>query len=474
MIGAVVAKDQDTAQRAARAVVVEYEDLPAIITIEEAIAANSYYNNSDRNTMECGDISAAFATAEHIAEGSVRTGAQEQFYLETQVSLVIPGEGEEVEVWASTQSPSGTQKVVANVLGVGEHKVVVRVKRAGGGFGGKESRSMAITAAVAVAARKTGKAVRCMLDREEDMVMTGARNPFLGRYKVAFDSQGLVQGLQVDLYNNSGWTQDVSCNVMTRAMFHSDGVYKVPNMRVRGYCCRTNTASNTAFRGYGLPQAVMIAEGWVEAIAERLGLALEEVRCRNLYKEGQMTHFNQVLVDCTVSRCWEECSRMATFSRLQEQVADFNAANRWKKRGVAMTPVKLGIGRSAPYNNQGSCLINVYTDGTVLLSYGGMEMGQGLHTKMIQVCAHTLGIPHAMVHISETGTDKVPNAPSTAASVSSDLHGGAVLQAANTIRARLSKYKVGDRYLQSDPGASPPPEKQPWRQLEELGGGGFP
>ena len=338
----------------------------------------------------------------------------------TQVSRVVPGEGGQLEVWASTQDPSYTQvhqhctsnfhlkAVVARILGLPANKVVVRVKRMGGAFGGKETKSVVVTAAVALAARVTGRPVRCMLDRQEDMVMTGQRHPYLGNFRVAFTTAGLVTGVAVDLYSNGGWCADMSCAVMARSLFHADGSYRVPNLRARGFVCRTNTPSNTAFRGFGLPQVAMVAEGWVEAVADALGLAPEEVRYRNLYQDGDITHFGQQLEGCTLGRCWEECRRMAGWEELQQQVEQFNSANRWKKRGLAMVPVKMGVRYAVEHLNQAGCLLNIYTDGTVLLAHGGTEMGQGLHTKMVQVCAHTLGIHHSKVHVMETSTDKVP------------------------------------------------------------------
>eukprot|EP00090_Calanus_glacialis_P022255 TRINITY_DN34353_c0_g1_i1.p1 TRINITY_DN34353_c0_g1~~TRINITY_DN34353_c0_g1_i1.p1 ORF type:complete len:1353 (-),score=369.93 TRINITY_DN34353_c0_g1_i1:172-4230(-) len=441
VIGAIVAKDQETAQRAARMVQVEYQDLPAIVTMEEAIAANSYHDWPN-NIIECGDVEAALSKAEHVVEGSMRTGAQEHFYLETQATIAIPhGEDDEITIWASTQNPTATQLTVASVLGIQANKVVVRVKRMGGGFGGKESRSVPISAVVAVAASKTGRPVRIMLDRDEDMMISGWRHPFLGKYKVAFDSNGMVQAADVDLYNNAGWTMDLSFSVMERAMFHSDNSYKVPNLRVKGNCCKTNLPSNTAFRGFGGPQGLMIVEAWIEKIAQKLNLEPEEVRRRNLYKEGMVTHFNQKLTNCTIEKCWVECEKLADFASLQKEVSEFNSCNRWKKRGVAMVPVKFGIAFTAVHLNQNGALINVYTDGSVLLTHGGTEMGQGLHTKMIQVASTTLGIDHNKIHIMETSTDKVPNTPPTAASAGSDLNGMAVLDACTTINTRLEPYK---------------------------------
>jgi len=365
--------------------------------------------------------------------------------METQVSRVVPGEGGELEVWASTQDPAHTQAVVARILGLPASKVVVKVKRMGGAFGGKETKSVLVTAAVALAARVTVRPVRCMLDRQEDMVMTGQRHPYLGNFRVAFTSAGLVTAVAVDLYSNGGWCADLSCAVMARSLFHADGSYRVPNLRARGFVCRTNTPSNTAFRGFGLPQVAMVAEGWVEAVADALGLAPEEVRVRNLYREGDTTHFGQEVEGCTLGRCWEECRRMAGWEELEQQVRQFNAANRWKKRGLAMVPVKMGVRYAVEHLNQGGCLLNIYTDGSVLLAHGGTEMGQGLHTKMVQVCAHTLAIHHTKVHVVETSTDKVPNASATSSSVTSDLVGAAVVEACTALLHRLEPYRVAGR-----------------------------
>merc|ERR1719167_95965 len=269
IIGAVVATDQATAQKAARLVRVEYRPLPPVVTIDDAIKHNSYHPVLNTG-ISCGDVDAVFATTApaDMVEGEMRTGAQEQFYLETQATLAIPkGEHGEMVVWSSTQNPNLTQKVVASVTGVDANRVNVHVKRMGGGFGGKESRSVPIAAVVAAAAKKTNKPVRIMLDRDEDMLVTGFRNPFYGRYKVAHDKDGRILALDVDLYANGGWTCDLTFSVVERALFHSDNSYKVPNLRSRGYVCKTNLASNTAFRGFGGPQGLMIAETWVERIA---------------------------------------------------------------------------------------------------------------------------------------------------------------------------------------------------------------
>ena len=387
IIGAVVARDQETAQRAARMVVVEYQDLPTIITMEQAIHAESFHA-WPHNKIETGDVDKIFSEWDRnmVVEGEMRTGAQEHFYLETHATIAIPsGEDDEMKILASTQNPTATQNVVASVLGVQANKVTVSVKRMGGGFGGKESRCVPLSAVMAVAAAKTGRPVRIMLDRDEDMMISGWRHPFLGKYRVAFDSEGRVQAADVSLYNNAGWTMDLSFSVMERAMFHSDNCYKVPNLRVRGHCCKTNLPSNTAFRGFGGPQGMMIVEDWIEKIGRKLNLEPEQVRERNFYQENMLTHFNQKLTNCAIEKCWRECRTLSQFDQLKQEVAEFNSNNKWKKRGVSMIPVKFGIAFTAVHLNQNGALVNVFTDGSVLLTHGGTEMGQGLHTKMIQV-----------------------------------------------------------------------------------------
>ena len=378
VIGGVVAVDQDTAQRAARLVRVEYQDLPAIVTMEEAIAAQSFHPWG-QNSITQGDVDSVFSSPDSlVVEGTMRTGAQEHFYLETQATIAIPsGENDEIKIIASTQNPTLTQLTVASVLGIQANKVVVTVKRMGGGFGGKESRSVPLSAVVAVAAAKTGRPVRIMLDRDEDMAISGWRHPFLGRYKVAFNRAGKVLAADVDLYNNAGWTMDLSFSVMERAMMHSDNSYCVPNLRVRGHCCKTNLPSNTAFRGFGGPQGMMIVEDWIEKIAMRLDLQPEQVRRRNLYQEGMRTHYNQKLVNCTLEKCWLETERLSNYDKMKVEVAEFNQKNRWKKRGLAMIPVKFGIAFTAVHLNQNGALINVYTDGSVLLTHGGEKQSIG-------------------------------------------------------------------------------------------------
>ncbi|XP_019642816.1 PREDICTED: xanthine dehydrogenase/oxidase-like [Branchiostoma belcheri] len=440
VVGAVLADTQAHAQRAAKSVAVQYEDLePKIITIEDAILHQSFFHPI--NKIEKGNLQEAFEKADQIIEGELRIGGQEHFYLETCAAIVVPhGEDGEMEIYCSTQNPAKTQMLAAKALGVPANRVVCRVKRMGGGFGGKETRTCVVSSVCAVAAHKAQRPVRIMLDRDEDMMMIGTRHPFLSRYKVGFMNDGRVVALDISLYNNAGNSLDLSRGVMDRALFHSDGGYTIPNVRAVGYVCKTNTVSNTAFRGFGGPQGLFFAEGWISDVAIKCGISQLKVRELNMNREGDLTHYNMKLERCQMERCWQECVKKSDFHTRRRQVNRFNGENRWKKRGLAAVPTKFGISFTATFLNQAGALVHVYTDGSVLLTHGGTEMGQGLHTKMVQVASRVLRIPTSKIHISETSTNTVPNTSPTAASASSDLNGMAVKLACETILQRLEPY----------------------------------
>ncbi|XP_049426562.1 xanthine dehydrogenase/oxidase [Epinephelus fuscoguttatus] len=440
IIGAVVADTQIHAQRAAKAVRIQYEELRPVVTIQEAIATQSFYQPI--RTIQSGDLEAGFKQADHILEGEMHIGGQEHFYLETNVTLAVPREDGEMELFVSTQAASKTQSLVAQALGVPSNKVVVRVKRMGGGFGGKESRTTILSTVVAVAANKLKRPVRCMLDRDEDMLVTGGRHPFYGKYKVGFLNSGKVMALDVSYYSNAGNSMDLSLAVMERALFHMENSYNVANVRGRGFLCRTNLASNTAFRGFGGPQGMMVAESWMTDVAQSLGKPAEEVRRLNLYVEGESTPYNQILDQFTLGRCWDECLSRSGYQQRRAAIDLYNRQNRWTKRGLAIIPTKFGISFTAVFLNQAGALVHIYTDGSVLLTHGGTEMGQGLHTKMVQVASRVLGIPCSKIHISETSTSTVPNTSPTAASASSDLNGAAVQNACEVLMTRLEPYKT--------------------------------
>ncbi|XP_076807856.1 xanthine dehydrogenase/oxidase-like [Clavelina lepadiformis] len=444
VIGAVVADNNAHAQRAARLVTVEYEDItPRIITIEQAIEHESYFQPVSK--MIQGDAETVMESCDHVISGECRIAGQEHFYLETQACLAVPkGEDGEMEIFASSQNPSGLQLNAARALGVQCNKIVVRVKRMGGGFGGKETRYNVLSNPVVVAANKCGKPVRCMLTRQEDMLITGQRHAFLSKYKVGFNQEGKILALKNNLYSNCGNTLDNSSGVMDRALFHSDNCYRIPNVSLKGVMCRTNIASNTAFRGFGGPQSMLVVEEWITRVAAVLKLDPEKIRAMNMYEEGDLTHFAQKLDNFFVRRCWQECMQRANFDKRKAEIKTYNKKMRWRKRGISCVPTKFGISFEENYLNQAGALVHVYRDGSVLVTHGGTEMGQGLHTKMIQIASRCLGVPHAMIHLSETSTSTVPNASGTAASVSSDTNGMAVKNACEVIVSRLqpiqSKY----------------------------------
>ncbi|KAK9877005.1 hypothetical protein WA026_016033 [Henosepilachna vigintioctopunctata] len=443
VIGVIVADSQTIAKAAARKVKVSYEKRhPVILTIDDAIKHNSYLGNVPQKIIRKGDIEEVFKTAPHILEGECKMGGQEHFYLETQAVIAVPKpEDNEMELYCSTQNPSELSKLVARVLGLTQSKIVVRVKRIGGGFGGKESKSIIVGIPAAVAAFHLGRPIRVMLDRDEDMIMTGGRHPFQMKYKVAFDDNGRILGCKIALYSNAGYSVDLSPSVLERALTHFENSYQIPVVHAEGFMCKTNIPSNTAFRGFGGPQGMYAAENIIQHIAEYLNKDVVEISQLNLYKEGDLTFYNQKLINCTLRTCWEECLKMSDYHSRRIEVDIFNKENRYKKRGLSVIPTKYGISFNATFLNQGGALVLVYNDGSVLISHGGIEMGQGLYTKTLQIASKVLGIPITDIHISETSTDKVPNTSPTAASTGSDLNGMAVLNACQTIMERLEPYR---------------------------------
>ncbi|KAL2215892.1 xanthine dehydrogenase [Thermoascus aurantiacus ATCC 26904] len=439
-IGMILASTQKIAEAAARAVKVEYEELPAILTIEEAIEAESYFDHY--RFIKKGDTEAAFKEADHVFTGVSRIGGQEHFYLETQACLAIPkAEDGEMEIWSSTQNPTETQAYVAQVTGVAANKVVARVKRLGGGFGGKETRSIQLAGICATAAAKVRRPVRCMLNRDEDIVTSGQRHPFLCRWKVGVTKEGKLLALDADVYANGGHTQDLSGAVVERCLSHIDGVYNIPNVYVRGRVCKTNTVSNTAFRGFGGPQGMFFAESFMSEIADHLSIPVEELRLLNMYKPGDKTHFNQELKDWHVPLMYKQVMEESSYMERRKAVDEYNKTHKWSKRGLAIIPTKFGISFTALFLNQAGALVHIYQDGSVLVAHGGTEMGQGLHTKMTMIAAEALQVPLSDVFISETATNTVANTSSTAASASSDLNGYAIFNACEQLNERLRPYR---------------------------------
>ncbi|KAK3736913.1 hypothetical protein RRG08_000655 [Elysia crispata] len=436
IIGAIVAETIDVARRAARLVTIKYEDItPLIITIEEAIQHSSFY--PDVRTIAVGDLDRGLSDSWHTLSGECRMNGQNHFYLETVATRALPGEAGEMEVFCSTQHAAGVQEDIAAALGISSHKIVVRTKRMGGGFGGKETQSSLSAVPTAVAAHKLHRPVRCVLDRDEDMVTTGNRHPFLGKYKVGFTSDGKLQALDLELYCNAGNSMDLTIGVVERAVLQIDACYKVPHLRIVAKSCKTNIMSNTAFRSFGGVQGAFIADAILEDIADFLKIEPHKIREANFFQTEDFTHFGMNAGGESVRRCWQMCLDKSEYISRRAQVDQYNRENRWKKKGLSIIPVRYGIAFLKSLMNQGGALVNIYRDGSVLISHGGSEMGQGLHTKVIQMASDTLQVPMSLVHISETATNVVPNGLPTAGSVSTDLYGFAVKSACETLNKRL-------------------------------------
>ena len=438
-----VGETETAAREAAAKIVVEYAPLPALKTVQEAIAAQSYHN--DLQVIRRGDPDLALTQAAHSFAGEVEIGGQDHFYLETQTSWVVPdGEGN-IQVFASTQHPTETQAIVARILGLPENRVICTCLRMGGAFGGKESQANPFAAAAALATYKTGRPVRVRLRRHHDMLITGKRHGFLGQYEVGFDPDGKITALKATLTADGGWSLDLSPPVLARAMLHIDNAYYIPNLVVEGRIAKTNRVSNTAYRGFGGPQGMIVIEEVVDRIARILNLPPDLVRERNFYHgegETSTTHYDQEIVDNRIARVWQEAKDQSGYGDRQEAVTTFNATSPYQKRGLAITPVKFGISFNKVQYNQAGALVLIYTDGSIQLNHGGTEMGQGLHTKMIQVAAKALGVKVERLRMMHTSTDKVPNTSATAASSGSDLNGQAVKDACKTLRDRMAAVAV--------------------------------
>lgn len=453
-IGAVVAESQQIALEAVRLVKVEYEELEPILNIEDAIRKDSYL--SPWFEIPRGDVEKGLAEADYVVDGEVVVEGQDQFYLEPQCSLAIPGECGEMEIIASTQNPRLTQSSVAKVLGLPENMVKAHVRRTGGGFGGKESRSAPFSCIAAVAANKLKRPVRIVLDRATDMQIHGTRHPFLARYKVGYNKDGKIVAYDVVLYSNGGHSLDLSIAILHRALFHVDNAYWIPNVRCRGRVCRTNRPSNTAFRGFGGNQGMSIIENIAERIAVNLGRDPEEIRRINFYVEGQRTHYNKAVECNQLQNVWAELVATSEYQRRRAAVTEFNAHNHFHKRGLAIVPVKFGISFTHAPLNQAGALVHVYADGTVLVAQGACEIGQGVFTKMAQIAATALRIPLSLVRVGDTSTETVANTSATAASVQADLNGMAVLNACTQIRTRLDEFAKA---------TLPEGIKTPWKEL---------
>jgi xanthine dehydrogenase large subunit len=442
---AVAADSMTTARVAARRARLEIDELPAILDIRAALAAGSFVLPAAR--LARGSPQQAIASAPHRLQGSVTIGGQDHFYLEGQIAVAVPQEDGGMLVHSSTQHPSEVQQIVARALGVASHAVTVQCRRMGGGFGGKETQPALIAAAAAVLARRSARPVKLRLEREADMLVTGKRHDFLADYTVGFDAAGRILGLTVMLASRCGYSADLSGPVNDRAMMHVDNAYFLEHVEIVSHRCRTHTVSNTAFRGFGGPQGMMVIEQVLDSIARALQLDPLAVRRANLYgvDTRNVTPYGQVVEENLLPGIIDQLERSSDYARRRAGIAAWNRGQDVIRRGIALTPVKFGISFTATLFNQAGALVHVYTDGTVLLNHGGTEMGQGLFTKVAQVVATTLGLPFSAIRVSATDTSKVPNTSATAASAGADLNGKAAQAAAAAIRERLAAF-AGERY----------------------------
>lgn len=436
----IAAETRTAIEAAKKTVLLDIEELAPVFSIDDAIAAESFIG--PRRVIERGDETEALAVAEHHLQGSLITGGQEHFYFESQTAIAEPGEYGRMTVHSSTQHPTEVQEAVAEILGLPFNHVVVISKRMGGAFGGKETQAAAPAAMAALAAVKTRRPCRIALGKDDDMRCTGKRHPFQSRWSVGFDSSGKISALAMDLYSNAGCSCDVSPAIMERAMLHSDNAYFIPNFRVTGRLCKTNLPSNTAFRGFGGPQGVVNIENIIEEIALHLGKDALDVRQINCYgiDERNVTPYGQRIENNPLPALFAQLRQSSGYDQRQQGIAEFNKASPTHVRGMSMTAVKFGISFTKTTLNQANALVNIYTDGSVMVSTGGTEMGQGLNTRIRQIVADELGVRFDDVIVAPTSTDKNNNTSPTAASSGTDLNGAAATNACRKLRERLADF----------------------------------
>ena len=436
---AVAAATVEQARRAARLAAVDYHELEAVLTVQDALARRTFV--LPPHEMKRGEPEQAIACAPRRLSGRIGIGGQEHFYLEGQAALAMPAEDGDMVVWSSTQHPSEVQHLIASVLDKPHHAVTVEVRRMGGGFGGKETQAAPFACMAALLAHRTRRPVKLRLDRDDDMQLTGKRHDFLIDYDVGFDEEGRIEGIAFEQAAGCGFSPDLSAAIADRAMFHADNGYYLPHVRIVSHRCKTHTASNTAFRGFGGPQGMMGIEKVIDAISREVGLDALEVRRRNLYGPGRdVTPYHMRVQDNVLPELIAELEESSSYGERREAISAFNAKSPVLRRGLALTPVKFGISFTVTHLNQAGALLHVYTDGSVHLNHGGTEMGQGLMTKVAQIVAEELQIDLDAVRISATTTGKVPNTSATAASAGTDLNGAAALAAARTIKGRLIEF----------------------------------
>ena len=439
-IFAVAAETRDQARRAARLAEIVYEPLAPILDIAAARAEAKLVFSPLK--LDRGDASAALAKAGHRIQGRLKVGGQEHFYLESQAAMAVPGEDGDVTIYSSTQHPSEGQHIISRILTIPSHAITVEARRMGGGFGGKETQSNLFAAVAAMIATRLGRPAKIRPDRDDDMVVTGKRHDFEIDYDVGFDDDGLIEGVDMVLAARCGYSADLSGPVTDRACFHADNAYYYPNAAIRSVPLKTNTVSNTAFRGFGGPQGVMAAERVIDEVAYALGCDPLDIRKRNFYgvTDRNVTPYHQTVGDCIIRDIVAELERTSNYQERRAAIRAYNAGNPILRRGIALTPVKFGISFTATHFNQAGALIHVYADGSIQLNHGGTEMGQGLYVKVAQVVAEEFQVDLGRIKIMATNTAKVPNTSATAASSGADLNGMAAQAAARTIKQRLAVF----------------------------------
>ncbi len=436
---AVLATNILAARRAAVKAVIEYDALPAILSVQESKAQQAFHIP----TMQCvqGDAATKLATATHRMQGKLNVGGQEQFYLEGQISYAIPKENRSIYLYCSTQHPTEMQHTVAHALELKNNQVTVEIRRMGGGFGGKESQSVLFACIASIGAQKTGRPVKLRLDRDDDFLITGKRHCFYYEYDVGYDDEGQIQASDIDMVLRSGFSTDLSPPVAARAVCHFDNAYYLSDTDIKASCGKTNTQSNTAFRGFGGPQGAIAIEYILDNIARELDVDPLLIRKRNFYgiDDRNITPYGQTVKDNVVLELVEQLEQSSDYQQRREQTRLFNQTSPILKKGIYLTPLKFGISFNVVHFNQAGALVHVYLDGSILVNHGGTEMGQGLNTKVAQVVANELGVDLATVKSTATQTDKVANTSATAASTGADLNGMAARNAARTIKKRLAK-----------------------------------
>ena len=453
VIGVVVADTVMQARHAARKVQLNIDALPAILSVKDALAAQSYV--MPPVFVNRGDAAQALASAPHTLSGTLEVGGQEHFYLEGQIAYVLPQEQNQWVVHASTQHPGEVQHWVAHALGLDNHAVRVECRRMGGAFGGKETQAGHLAVWAAVAAHKLKRPIKLRLDRDDDFLITGKRHPFAYEYTAGFDDTGRLHGLQLMMAANCGFSADLSGPVADRAIFHADNAYFLEDVAISSYRCKLNTQSHTAFRGFGGPQGMIVMEAILSDIARHLGLDPLDVRRRNLYSDEPLagstqpprrrdtTHYQMQVEDNILAPLLLKLEQTSEYKRRRDAILAWNLENPVIQRGLAITPVKFGISFTATLFNQAGALVHVYLDGSVQVNHGGTEMGQGLNTKVAQIVADELGVPFERVLVTASDTSKIPNASATAASAGTDLNGRAAQFAARHVRDNLSAFVAG-------------------------------